>query len=127
MSRPEPTAPRTSDSLSPADGPSVAASHTEPAGVGCLVRMLWLLLGPVVLVFASVEIAQDPTVELWLASSLFWLAALGMVGLRYADVTRLGGLTTNGLPADFGHFRRYAVGVLLIAAGLYALALLVRL
>jgi hypothetical protein len=51
--------------------------------------------------------------------ALFWAVVAGMIGLRYFDITRLGGLTSSCEPATLRDWRRYALGVVGVTAVLW--------
>jgi hypothetical protein len=94
---------------------------TEQTGcLGAVIRLVWLAVGNAALLFLAVAIAQRRAL---LALDLtFWAIVVGLVVLRYIDITRFGGLTTDGKPASLQHWRRYLVLLLLVAGGLWALA-----
>ncbi len=85
-----------------------------------MIRLTWMLFGNAALALLAVHLAKTgsfSTIDL-----LFWAVVAMMVGVRYIDVTRFGGLTTEGEPASLRHWQRYTGYLLAAAAGLYALA-----
>jgi hypothetical protein len=52
----------------------------------------------------------------------FWAIVVALIILRYIDITRMNGLTSEGEPASLQHWRRYALLLLLIAGGVWVLA-----
>ncbi len=98
----------------------------EPLGAGCAVRVLWLIGGPVAVAFTAAVLARHETSNVFVVAAVFWGSVLAMLGLRYLDVTRLGGLTADGEPATLAHFRRYSLTVAVTAVALFGAALLVR-
>jgi hypothetical protein len=94
-----------------------------PAQTGCLgliVRVIWMLFGNAALVLLAVHIVRAGSFSA--VDALFWLVVAVMVGVRYVDITWLGGLTAEGEPASLRHWRRYSASLLAAAAGLYVLA-----
>jgi len=53
---------------------------------------------------------------------LFWAAVAVLVGARYRDVTQFGGLTAEGKPATWRHWKRRTGYPLAASAGVHALA-----
>ena len=52
----------------------------------------------------------------------FWGIVVGLVLIRYIDITRLKGLTTNSEPATLRHWRTYVTKLLVVGAVLWGLA-----
>jgi hypothetical protein len=61
-----------------------------------------------------------------LLDAAYWAVVAVLAGARYADITRFGGTTVEGAPATMRDFRRYAVGLLLAGAALWATVHVVR-
>ena len=94
-----------------------------PAQIGCLaliVRLIWMLFGNAALALLAVQIVQAGSFSA--VDVLFWAVVAAMVGVRYIDVTRFGGLTAEGEPASLRHWQRYTGYLLAASAGLYTLA-----
>ena len=102
------------------------SSPTPASGVGCAVRLAWLAVGPLVVMFTAAVIARHDRTSVAFASAIFWGTVLAMLGLRYLDVTKLGGMTADGNPASRADLKQYVIRGLLAAAALYGLALLIR-
>ena len=105
--------------------PSQKITQTAPPaeGTGCLgvvVRLVWLAAGNAALFFLAIAIAQRR--RLSPLDLVFWAIVLGLIILRYIDITRLKGLTKDGDPASLHHWRRYVALLVLISAGLWGLA-----
>ncbi len=93
----------------------------EPAGcLGVIVRMSWMAIGPALLFFLVFRIAEAGRATVH--DVLLWAVAVGLVVLRRIDITRLGGQTANGDPAGLADWRRYALGVGVMTAGLWGFA-----
>lgn len=94
-----------------------------PAKTGCLgliVRLIWMLVGNAALALLAVHIVQAGSFSA--VDVLFWAVVAAMVGVRYIDVTHLGGLTAEGEPASLRHWQRYTLYLVGASTGLYALA-----
>lgn len=104
--------------------PQSATNETHGAAPqGCLggiVRMFWMLFGNGALALLSFKIAQSGRVSP--LDAVFWVLVVAMVALRYIDITRLAGQTTNCERATLRDWRRYLVTLVGIAAAVWALA-----
>jgi hypothetical protein len=95
----------------------------EPTNAGCLaglVRFIWLIAGNGALCLLIIFIFEEKA-----ASGLdvaFWTIVASLIAVRYIDITRLNGLTSDGEPATLQHWRRYALVLLAIAGTGWALA-----
>ncbi len=101
-----------------------AVPQTEQ--VGCLavvVRVLWLVIGNAALFFLAIRIAQRRAFSA--LDVAFWAVVLGLIVVRYIDITRLKGSTKDGEPASLRHWRRYVLSLLLVSGAAWALAHLV--
>lgn len=90
---------------------------------GCLpvvLRTLWMAWGNVALFLCAAKVA-DPAAPALTAVLLFLMAG-ALIGIRYIDITRFAGQTAEGEPADLSHWRRYAMGVVLLSVSLWGLA-----
>lgn len=100
---------------SPQDAPR------EPTGcLGALVRLSWLVFGNGVLFVLALKIVRLGRFSVF--DALYWAVVVGMIGLRYYDITRLGGLTTSCMPATLRDWRRYVLGLVGTAAVLWVSA-----
>jgi len=101
-------------------------AETEVPLSGCLVRIAWMLVGPALLVFGAALIASPRGESALVGTALLLGSALALVGLRYVDLTHLGGLRASGEAAAPADLRRYAGAVALVTALLWGLATLWR-
>lgn len=100
------------------------AGDQSPSGpTGCLpvlLRVTWLMWGNFALLLCAAFVAQriaPPLTDL-----LFFVAAGCLIGVRYLDITRYHGATSDGEPATLAHWRRYAITMVLISAALWTAA-----
>lgn len=105
------------------DQPHQVSDQTRSESTGCLpviLRLTWLMWGNLALFICAALVAEGtaPIVT----DLLFFLVAGSLVGVRYVDITRFKGETTEGEPATIAHWRRYAIMMMLISAALWALA-----
>lgn len=101
--------------------PSPQDTPREPTGcLGALVRLTWLVFGNGVLFVLALKIVRSEGFSVF--DALYWAVVAGIIGLRYFDITRLGGLTTSCTPATLRDWRRYALGLAGIAAVLWVSA-----
>jgi hypothetical protein len=100
------------------------AGSTE--NTGCLVgavRIIWLLVGNAALLLLSILITEENGFSGF--DIAFWVIVIGLIALRYFDITQLNGLTGDGEPATLQHWQRYAFLLILIAGVGWILAHLV--
>lgn len=106
------------------NGSSPQSAQRAPQGRdGCLagiVRITWMAFGNLALFLFAVMGARRPAPSAYDAA--FAGLVLGLVILRYLDITRFGGETSDGEPATLSHWRRYALGLVGVAAAMWALA-----
>ncbi len=86
---------------------------------GCLTRLTWMLFGNLVLFFSALALTNNYGFYLSWADLALWAAVVVMIGARYLDIKRLGGLTAGGEPANMGHWRRYALIMVAVGAVLW--------
>ncbi|HUT57106.1 MAG TPA: hypothetical protein VNA25_04430 [Phycisphaerae bacterium] len=82
---------------------------------GCLVRLGWMVLGNVVLLFALLGIVQRQGLFSYV-DAVFWAVVGACLLLRYVDIRYLGGLTVTAQPATLAHWYRYALVLVSLAA-----------
>lgn len=98
----------------------------QPAGcLPLLVRLTWMIFGNLALAILGVLVAQGKAPII--TDLGFWLMALSLAGVRYVDIVRFHGDTSEGKPATLEHWRRYVVILALVAGALYAGARVVNL
>ena len=98
MSRPE---------VSP---PAVSSKPAKPhAAGGCLARIVWMIVGNLVLALALMRIAERREGFWRPADAVYWAVAVLLVLVRYVDVRFLEGETATGNRATMSHWRRYVL------------------
>jgi len=101
-------------------------SRSESTGYLPLVlRITWMMIGNLGLFICAVLIAQG--VAPVVTDLLLFLVAGGLITVRYVDITRCEGQTSEGEPATLAHWRRYAGGMLLTSGAMWAAARFVAL
>jgi hypothetical protein len=105
----------------PRDPLTTPVSSSEQTGcLAALVRLAWLIGGGAALAILTLFIAR--TGRLSGLDLVFWVVVILMAVVRFVDITRFGGLTSDGEPATARTWRRYVLRLVLIAGGLWALA-----
>lgn len=104
------------------DHRSPTVSAAPGAGSGALVRLGWMMGGPLTMLIAGFTILNTPAWTFTVRDALFWFGAVIALALRYLDFARFQGQTSNGDSATMVHFRRYAVGLMVVATIGWALA-----
>lgn len=95
----------------------------EPAPMGCMgliMRMLWLIVGNMALYIIAAVIFMRHTFSY--IDIVFWVVIAGLILIRYIDITRMNGLTSNNKPATLKHWRMYVIKLLAASAALWGLA-----
>ena len=100
--------------------PEVASSS------GCLVRLLWLLAGPLALILGTGLLVDTSRPSTLVGNSFVWGAALSMVAIRYLDLRYFEGLGADSKPSTMSDFRRYTVWVLALAVVISGVAFWLR-
>lgn len=91
----------------------------SPSARSVLARLYWMLFGhfPIAITAAhAIAVPEFPA----RIDALYWTSVAALVGVRYWDVTRLGGETAEGDPATIRHWRRFALRVTAAALMLWA-------
>lgn len=90
--------------------------------VGCfaaLARIYWLG-GGAVLVFCAIYIVlQKATFTVYLVNIL---SVISLIVIRFIDIKYFNGETMNNQPATLGHWRQYALGLIVLAGILFLVA-----
>lgn len=101
-----------------APSPESTASNS---GLGLLLRLFWMIFGTVVLGFSGLYI-------LWNREGFFSVADISygaivplLIAARYLDIAKFHGATGTGEPATMAHWRRYALGVLVISVAAWVI------
>jgi hypothetical protein len=105
----------------PAPTPAAGELHYE-SPVGCLLRCLWMGAGNLVMLLIAVGIASVPNWSFTWRDAAYWATVLGMIGARYLDVSRFGGLTIHTAPATMANVRRHGAGLFAISLSIWILA-----
>jgi hypothetical protein len=92
------------------------------SGTGLLLRVFWMGLGNLLLVYLAGSIARGSSWSLTWRDIAYWITVVALVSARYLDVARYDGLTINSEPATQAHVRRYAVALLVIAGAIWGVA-----
>jgi hypothetical protein len=91
--------------------------------MGCLplfLRLTWMAFGNLALFLCAALVAQG-TVPV-LMDIIFFVVAIGIIVVRYLDITRFKGRTAEDAPATLADWRRYAIWTAVISLGVWALA-----
>ena len=99
----------------------VKESQTESMGfLPLLLRLIWMGFGYVALFLCWALVAKGTAPVVM--DIIFFVVAIGLIVVRYVDITKFKGQTSEGKPATLAHWRRYAVLMTVISAGLWVLA-----
>ena len=85
-----------------------------------LLRLTWMAFGNVALFICAAYVAKGTAPVVM--DIVFFTVVIGLIVVRYVDITKFKGQTSEGKPAALAHWRRYAVLIAIISAGLWALA-----
>lgn len=94
------------------------------SGLQASIRVLWMLVGNIVLGGLAISIYHDKRFISGLDAA-FVITVLCLLALRYVDLRFLNGRTATNEPATPGTYPRYAIALVAIAAALILAAHLV--
>ena len=100
-------------------------TSTPPTGLsgsGCLLRMLWFLAVPAVLLLSAAIIVAQHSKFFSPVDAVFCGAVIFAVVIRYLDIRFFRGTTGTGGPATMRHWRRYAILLVLVSLIVWAAA-----
>lgn len=83
--------------------------HKHDPPTGCLLRIFWMMIGNVILLFCAYGIIQNHSGLFSIADVFYWVFVGSLLAARYADIQHFKGLTADGNPASMAHWRRYAM------------------
>ena len=86
---------------------------------GCLLRLFWMVAGNLALFALMLSIFNQGGFSL--LDGVYWLVVVALAVARYIDITHFAGMTADGTPASLVHFRRYGIGLAIVATGLWIL------
>jgi len=99
-----------------------AIDQKQGAASGCLARFYWMVVGNMALAFLAMGIFEQNWWPPTWRDAAFWAVVASLAVVRFVDIRLLGGRTGEGEPASESHLRRYIVGLIVVAGGLWALA-----
>ena len=79
------------------------------SGTGFLVRLYWMGIGNVLLLFLFFFIVEKRLIFPSLLDAAYLVALASLILIRYVDIRFLNGETGDGKPATLTHWRRYAM------------------
>lgn len=101
---------------------TVSADDSPRQGSGLLVRLGWMVGTTLTMLITGFVILSTPTWTFGVSDAVYWGGALGAVALRYLDIKRYDGETSNGEPATMAHFARYTVALVGSAVAFWTIA-----
>lgn len=113
----------TSPEVTPPEEFATADEQPEyrPA-TGCLLRVFWIMLGNLTLLFCGIYIAQHATGLVGVADAFYGAIVGSLLLARYVDIRHFQGRTAEGEPASMTHWRRYAVLLVAVSTGIWVAA-----
>jgi len=105
--------------------PTTATPSKQDTMTGCLLRLTWMAGGYLVLFFLAIAITQSGGWQPTWRDAAFVAVALALIAVRFVDIRLFEGRDTEGKQATMLDWRRYAVRLVAVAAGLLLLAHLV--
>lgn len=81
---------------------------------GLLARVYWILVAHAALSVFTLKIATSNGWGFSMFDLAFGANLVGLVVVRYLDITRLGGRTSHNEPATLVHWRRYSAYAVLV-------------
>ncbi len=102
---------------------SQISQQPEQEETGCLtalMRIFWMFIGSIASIFLLFFIIQRKSPVI--SDVVFWVLVFSLILVRYIDITRFKGQTSEGEPATLQHWKKYSIMVVLAACVLYAIA-----
>lgn len=99
----------------------VTESDLQPME-GCLVRLGWLIVAPLVLALLGMSVARSASGPWIWESVAYFVVVAGAVAIRYVDILWLRGDTASGEPATRKDGHRYALTLSAVALALWGVA-----
>jgi hypothetical protein len=110
---------RASESLVRPDNSQNQSSSTEMGCAGLILRLLWFIAGHLALVVFALLVAQRGRFSF--LDLGYWLTIVFILAVRWVDVTRFGGQTSQGEPATLRDWGRHLVLLTLTGGGVWFL------
>jgi hypothetical protein len=99
----------------------VQEPRTEPTGcLPGLLRFIWMAVGNMALIASAMLVAKGTAPVVM--DIVFLAVTIGLIVVRYVDITRFKGETSEGQPATLVDWRRYAILLAILSTTLWALA-----
>ena len=92
------------------------------APAGCLLRLVWTLVGNSIVYLALITIAVKAIPLPSYLDAVVWVTTGLMLLARWFDITRFNGRTITDEPATMSHWRWYATLVIGVTLGAWLLA-----
>lgn len=95
-------------------------SPAEPVGCAAgFLRITWMAFGNLALFFCAIFASRQTAPSA--LDAAYAAIVVGLIFVRWLDIAKFRGQTGSGEPATMAHWRRYALGLVPVAAGLWAL------
>jgi hypothetical protein len=94
----------------------------ESGALSTILRLFWMAVGNFILLISLIFIFQHKGRILNSADIVYWVTVVALVLTRYLDIKHLGGQTSAGQPATFGHWIKYAIFLLIFSTTLWIIA-----
>ena len=104
----------------------VTLPRSADTGGHALLRIYWMVIGAALIALFALAIVRDDHTIVSGPSLALWLVGGSMVLARWVDITRYGGLTSEGAPATMADLRRYTARVLGVTSAVWIAALVLR-
>lgn len=92
------------------------------APAGCLLRLVWTLVGNSIVYLALITIAVKAVPLPSFLDAVVWVTTGLMLLARWLDITRFNGRTVSDEPATLGHWRRYVALLVGVTLGAWLFA-----
>jgi hypothetical protein len=102
---------------------AVASPPEAKQQMGCMaaiVRLTWLAVGNLALIATALLVLKAGRFSG--ADVAFWSVLVGLVLVRFVDVSRFSGYTADGQPATMAHWRGYSLKLVAAWSVLWGLA-----
>ena len=97
------------------------SSKADPSrgGLATLARIYWMMVAPGALLITVAAIFDGKQAGKLTLHIVYWAVVASLLLVRYVDIFKFQGETTDGAPATASHFRKYAITLALLAPALW--------
>ncbi|GEM_PF-347988 len=110
------------EKFSDSNPPHFNVPSQETGCLSVLIRIFWMMIGPMALGLCAVFIAINSIPYFSIHDFTYWMIVVMLITARYIDVKKLNGLTADGDPATPAHWRRHTFLLIVVSLPLWIIS-----